>query len=131
MRRATMLVLAGILACGIDDQGPEPGSAGRYVLRTINGSPPPAIITASSTHELQILSGVLNLYANGTCVDSTELRRTDQAGVLEVVDVSVGSYVRAGEQINFSSVRQENYSMSVTEASLHQQLAGSVLVYRK
>ena len=131
--RAAVLTLVLLAACSADQPAAPSvdNPLGRYTLRTVNGGKPPAVLNITTTHKLEILDGVVNLHATGTYTDSTWLRITDQTGARLVTDVSQGSWMRAQDRVDFSSVRGEDYSMTVTETSLHQDLVGSRLIYRK
>lgn len=134
MRCAAVFAILLLAACEADE--PSAPSAdnplGRYTLRTVNGSKPPALLDENVVRKLEILDGVVNLHESGSYTDSTWLRITDQSGQRETIDVSVGSWMRAEDsRVDFSSVRGEMYSMTLTETSLHQELVGSRLIYRK
>ena len=133
MRCAAVLAMLLLTACSADDQtAPNAlGVSGRYPLRTVAGRKPPAVIVSNAAATTEILSGVVRLHADGSFADSTTLRITNGSGARVVIDVAAGTYVTVPGRIDFSSVRGELYSMTVIETSLHQDLAGSRLIYRR
>ena len=133
MRCAAVVVLLLLTACSADDQTApnSPGLSGRYPLRTVAGRKPPAVLIESPDVTNEILSGVVHLHDNGTFADSTVLRITNANGTNVVTDVAAGTYVQVPGRIDFSSTRGEVYSMTVSETSLYQDLAGNRLIYRR
>lgn len=119
-------------ACSGDTSGSAFSTeVGRWPLRTVNGTRPPAVYSTTPTLKIEIMDGVVHLHADGTYADSTEVRRTESTGTRQITDVSRGNYVRAGSTISFTSSRGEEYSMTLTETSLLQDLAGVRFIYRR
>lgn len=141
LRAILLPVMLGVAACGTD--ATEPGAArfGRYTLRSINGQGLPAVVVENANSRLEFLSGSLRLNPDQTFTDSTELKVTPLyrgeplAGgeIKRTTDVAYGLFRIAGDSVYFDSLRGEHYAMvfHVAGTSLDQELAGSVLVYRK
>jgi hypothetical protein len=136
MARKTLFSLVAFLllpAC-VDTTGPDNPHVGRYTLRRINGTEPPAAVLESTVARLEFLSGALHLRTDETFIDSTRLKVTPVKGgdIQFVTDVASGTYRVADDTVHFASTRGEAYHMVFQVAgSLVQNLSGTILVYRK
>jgi hypothetical protein len=135
MKRFSRLILLGMLAgCYGETSAPESFTLhGRYTLRTVDDEPLPAVMSEQPNLRIEFMRGVVTLNQDLSFTDSTEVRRTESTLVRRVIDVAAGTYTRAGDVVNLNSTRGERYSMTIgsSSQSLTQQLAGSVLIYRK
>jgi hypothetical protein len=135
MKRFSWLILLGVLAgCYSETSEPESFTLhGRYTLRTVDDQPLPAVMADQPNLRIEFLRGVVTLNPDLSFTDSTEVRRTESTLVRRVIDVAFGTYAQSGDVVNLNSTRGEHYSMTVRNVnqSLTQQLAGSVLIYRK
>lgn len=142
----TRILLIGVAlaaclsACGRDTAAPNASRYGRYVMRTINGKTPPAIVLESATSRLEFLGGAVRLNTDQTFTDSTELVVTPMfqgaplpGGIVQHRnDVAWGLYRLSGDTVYFDSLRGEHYYMVFQVAGpLVQELAGAILLYEK
>ncbi|MGH7467273.1 MAG: hypothetical protein ACRENP_04735 [Longimicrobiales bacterium] len=126
------LLLVGLTGCYSDSAAPTATTVhGRYLLRTIDERPIPAVFTEQANLKLEFMRGVITLQADLTFTDSTEIRRTENQLVRRVIDVAEGTYTHNQDVINLRSTRGENYNVSFFGQSLTQNLAGIILVYRR
>ena len=77
LRSAAAVALYAAAACG-DSTGPADVS-GRYVLQTVNGSPPPVVVYEDEFYKLEVISAEYTLNANSTYVLTSQLREDDGA----------------------------------------------------
>ena len=138
MSRAKLATSLAVLlvtgACASDAYGPDYDRYGRYVLSTINGDELPALISETWVSRLEFLGGSLRLNRDYSFTDSTDVRVTPLTGgsVRRTTDVAAGTFRFSRDTLYLDSTRGEHYHMVFQIAgSLTQQLAGSVLVYRK
>lgn len=127
---ATSLLLA---ACA-DTSAPGETRTGRYTLRSINGSQPPRAVYETTVSEVRFLGGTLHLRDDATFTDSTQVQvfRTQEGVTLNSVDVATGTYRLTTDTVYLESNRGERYHMTFgSSGSLVQELAGSILLYRK
>jgi hypothetical protein len=139
--RAIALALIAGAACSSDATEPGASRYGRYTLRSINGNGLPAVVIESANSRLEFLSGALRLNPDQTFTDSTDLKVTPLfrgeplagAEIRFTTDVAYGLFRIAGDSVYFDSLRGEHYAMvfHATGSALNQDLAGSVLLYRK
>lgn len=128
------LILAPLLlvGCHSDNTGPAPaGVHGRYMLKTLNGDPVPAVFSDASNLRIEFMKGVVTISDDGTFSDSTELRRTEKQVIRRTIDVAAGTWRQVADTIKLSSTRGERYNMTVGQRSLEQKLGFTILVYRR
>ena len=134
MKRATVF-LALLLAAGgcfHDSTAPIPATMhGRWVLKTMDGSPVPGVYTEVTNFKLEIVGGTLVLHEDNTFADSTDLRRTEFQIAHRVIDVATGAWQQVGDTIKLNSTRGEHYFMVFTDRTLKQDLGGRILLYRR
>ena len=136
MARPLLLSLLAVLLLGacVDATAPEELRYGRYTLRRMNGEDLPGALVVNSVARLELVSGALRLNRSGDFNDSTQIRLTELStgAVRMITDVAAGTFRMEGDSVFFSSTRGEEYHMVFQLAgSLHQELNGSLLVYRK
>jgi hypothetical protein len=125
-------MLVAVTACYSDSSAPPTDTLhGRYVLRTLDDRPLPAVFSEQTNLKVVFLSGVITLQPDLSFTDSTEIRRTEGQLVRRIVDVAEGSYSRNANSINLRSTRGENYTLAFSGQTLTQNLAGVVLIYRR
>lgn len=118
--------------CQVDHTAPEPVSVyGRYTLKTMNGQRVPAVFSSSPNFKIEFMRGMITLHQNQEFYDSTDIRRTEGTLVRRVMDVAQGTFVQNGAVISLSSTRGERYTVTFDQGTLTQNLAGSILVYRR
>lgn len=126
------LVALPLAACIEDSTGPiEVPVPGRYVLKTMDGSPVPAVFTDITNFRLEFMGGVVTLKDDGTFTDSTDIRRTESGAVRRYTDVAAGTWAQVADTVKLSSTRNERYQMTVNSRELHQTLGARLLIYRK
>lgn len=129
--RLTFLLFP-LLGCYSDSAAPVPVTVpGRYVLRTLDDQPLPAVYADQPNFRLEFIRGVVTLQKDLSFTDSTEIRRTENQLARRVVDVAEGTYTRDGVNVNLSSTRGERYTMTFGGRTLTQRLGGATLVYHK
>ena len=104
--------------------------AGSYVLRTIDGFPPPQIVEENGDSVFSIRSGVVLLREDSTFVDSTDVQFIIDGVVTDTVDVARGFIRTTGGSLTFYA-GSNAYSMVRDDNTLTQNFSGTVLVYRK
>ena len=107
---------------------------GRFRLARINGNEPPAFVTEGAAARIDFLSGAVHLEADGSFIDSTDLRVTPKIGgsIHTETDVAVGQYRISNDTVFFNSTRSEHYIMIyISQQALRQELGGSTLLYNR
>lgn len=136
-----VLITFVFVSCNSDAASVETAARrGRYVMKTINGKRPPAIVQENANKRLEFNGGALRLNLDGTFTDSTDLTITPMylgsplpgGEVQRYVDVAWGLYHMSGDTVFFDSLRDEHYYMVFEVAGgLKQNLSGSTLFYQK
>lgn len=131
----SLALLLMTTACSDDGTEPRESRLGRFELFRINGAPLPGFVTEGAAARIDFISGAVHLFSNGTFVDSTELKVTPKQGGITSfsTDVATGSYRISNDTVYFTSTRPgERYFMIyLTNQSLRQDLAGSILLYTR
>jgi hypothetical protein len=134
LRRTFVSTLAGLAflaaACGDSSTGPA-SIAGTYTLQTINGQAPPRTVFQDASGRVEITGGRVNLNADGTFSDATDLRVTSGTTVLTDTETAVGMWVQNGDNITFNVSGGGSYSMALAGRTLTQVEEGITLVYRR
>ncbi|MGQ0561758.1 MAG: hypothetical protein ACT443_07790 [Gemmatimonadota bacterium] len=124
-----------IAAACVDTTAPERQYLGRYLLSRINGQSLPAPVHETTVARLDFLRGELRLNSDNSFTDITDLKVIPKASGSEThtaSDTARGTYRLVGDSVFFESTRDEHYFMTFQAAgSLVQELAGSILIYRK
>lgn len=108
------------------------GIAGHYILRTIDGFPPPQIVTERNDSILSITKGLIILTADSTFTDSTEIQWIIGGQPKDTVEVAKGFFrtTVGGDSLNFYAGAAA-YKLARDDNALIQEIDGAVLVYRK
>ena len=112
-----LLVLSA--ACG-DSTGPD-SIAGRYVLKSIDGSPLPVVIFQMFSDKVEVTSGYLQINADGTCRSSLSRTLTEENRVTNETDGDMCTWTQDGSEVVFS------YPDGATDTG---SLTGNVLAIR-
>lgn len=130
MRRLVLAAALAVAAC-TDSVAPETSShVGAYLLRSINGNPPPQIVSSDDEGAVSIVAGVVMLASNGTYVDSTDVQIVSERGIARRQDVGRGSY-RLSKDTVFFGLGASEYLMIRSGSELVQDFDGIELVYRR
>ena len=126
--RARKLVIGfgltlAIAACGSDNAPPvDPTSpdtpVGSYAIMTVNGKALPAAVIDTTNYKVEILSGALNLTADGKYVEVTRFRETIPDNTSTFVDSTFGTWTRSGTQINLKNGEDPTATSTGTWAGL-------------
>ena len=109
LRRAALSCAIALLVtatgCGDDKDPNAPENiAGTYVMRTVNGSPPPVVLAdlsdESGTYKLEVLSGSITLERGGAYRETHTFRETIDGEVLPPEELpESGTWVREGSAV--------------------------------
>ena len=133
MRRLVLaLSAASILACG-DSSGPEFSSAvGTWNLVTVNGSALPFTIELSQIYRLELLSDVFVASENGTYIESTTLRDTENGTATTRTEPSSGTWTQTNNTVTVTeSGGTETATATVSGNTITLSQAGFVSVYHR
>jgi hypothetical protein len=138
MRRlvALLLVCAALVtpaACVVDISpltGPT-SVAGKYTLRTVNGSPLPYTMMELGDDKYEITAGTLTLEEGGTWKQSGADRMTEGTSVVTSTFEVAGTYSRTGPVLTFVSEGTGTFSGSVEGDKVSVSQDGHVAVYTK
>ena len=105
-----------LAACGSDGNAPvDPTSAdtpvGSYSILTVNGKALPAAVIdvqMPAPYKVEVVSGVLNLTADGKYTVVTRTRETIPNNVSNYVDSTFGTWTRSGTEINLKNGEDPN-----------------------
>ncbi|HUF50854.1 MAG TPA: hypothetical protein VMN60_08485 [Longimicrobiales bacterium] len=132
MRVFRLLLTALVLTACSDSTGPEATVVGSYSLRTINEQAPPVTIYQDSQGRVEITGGSVNLNADGTFTDRTDIRIVSGTTSLADTEIASGTYVHSGGTVQLRTSDGDVYSMSFSGGNtLTQTIEGFVVVYRK
>ena len=108
------------------------GIAGHYILRTIDGFPPPQIVTDRNDSVLSITMGLIILTQDSNFTDSTEIQWIIGGQPKDTVEVAKGFFRTSfeGEVLTFYAGASA-YQLIRDDNALIQEIEGAVLVYRK
>ena len=103
MRRLAVSALfasvLAITACGDGPTGISGSPEGTWFLQTINGTPPPFTIVEITGYRVEVMGGVLDLFADGTYTNTYTYRETEN-GISDTVDeTDFGTYFQSGSTI--------------------------------
>jgi len=97
------LALVGVTAC-LDD--PVVGTTtltGAYVLRTLNGSPPPAVVSGSGDNKTEVIDDVITLFEGGSYAENGHMRVTVNGQSSDEIISETGHYSPLGTSISLNS----------------------------
>lgn len=135
--RYALLFAAFVVAGACKDSTPPPPPdpmIGDYVLRAIDGNPPPQIVQEDTSARYSILYGIVRLKSDKSFVDSTDVQVVYSSGQVDnSSDVAHGSWAVRNDTLFLAPVGSDSYSMRVTVHGLEltQDFGGIALVYRK
>jgi hypothetical protein len=115
-----------IAACGSDNSPPvDPTSpdtpVGNYSITTVNGKALPAAVIdvqVPAPYKFEIMSGALNLTADGKYTTVTRFRETISDNTSTFADSTFGTWTRSGTQINLKNGEDPNATSTGTWAGL-------------
>lgn len=133
MRKLIVAALAavGIVACRSSSAPDLTTYAGNYVLRSINDTLMPYTVAQSTNYLLQISADTIFMATNGTFVDATHYKRTNN-GVIDSPADSLGGVWRVdGANLTFQAVTGDLFSANLTGSTITLVGSGSKAVYTK
>jgi len=112
-----------IAACGSDSSPPvDPTSpdtpVGNYSITTVNAKALPAAVIDTTNYKFEILSGALNLTADGKYTEVTRFRETIPDNTSTFVDSTFGTWTRSGTQISLKNGEDPNAMSTGTWAGM-------------
>jgi len=111
-----------IAACGSDNSPVDPTSpdtpVGSYSISTVNGKALPSAIYDVPNFKYEVMSGTLQLTADGKFFSAVRYRQTIPDNVSNFLDTTFGTWVRSGDQINLTNGQDPNEKVSGTWAGL-------------
>ena len=116
------LVIA-IAACASDGGGPvDPTSpdtpVGSYVISTVNGKTLPSAIYDVTNFKYEVMSGTLQLTADGKFFSAVRYRQTIPDNVSNFLDSTFGTWTRSGDQINLTNGQDPTEKVTGTWAGM-------------
>lgn len=99
-----------ILAAGACSEAPPAAplaaaaAAGTYTLKTVDGSPPPFVYLEAPGLKDEIMSGIVELRADGRFRDESLYRRTRDGATTMVTIALTGTWARQDDVITFRPV---------------------------
>jgi hypothetical protein len=133
-RRALLLTLfvsGAVLGCDDDGTGPDEQISGRYELRTANGSPLPYTVIALGNNRAEILSGFLQVNADGTFSSSITTRVTQGTSTSTNSNTDSGRWSQTGNQATFTRSDGTQYVGVVTGAQIAAVVENISVVFSK
>ena len=122
-RRLALYALGALVlvtaACGDDDDPSAPTNvAGTYTLTTVNGHALPTTVYEGDDpgfqYKFEVLAGELQLDADGTFQDFTEIRETIDNGTPETSDqILTGTWTRTGNTLTLTDEDDDSYTLTV------------------
>ena len=135
MQKTLVLVAVAAVATLSCNEPVAPGTAGpagEYPLRSVDGNPPPQIVSSDADGTISFVGGLVLLRANGTYLDSTEIEIVNSAGVTRVQEVGEGTYRISSDSVFFRvGASPTEYPMVRNGAELVQDFDGIILIYRR
>jgi hypothetical protein len=132
MKRALLVLLLAFawVGCGDDSTGLD-GVAGRYELRTVNGSNLPWTAFQIGNDRYEVLSGFVQMNGDGTFSTSLTDRTTQGGQATTATTVDNGTWTQTGNQLRFTFV-DNSQSTGVISGSEITVIEGQVsFVFRK
>ena len=132
MRRfVVLLAFAALAACGGDSSTSPATVPGTYTLRSINGSPLPAILVQIGTFKYEVTADVIILNDGGTYTESGSDRTTENGVVTTSTFTDAGTYTLTGTAITLDSPQTGSISGAVSGGTMTLTLEGLAAVYSK
>jgi hypothetical protein len=99
---------------------------GAYVLRSVNGSPPPAIVSGSGDNKTEVIDDVITLFEGGSYAENGHTRVTLNGQATDETISETGRYSPLGTSISLTSTSgrtrvtssSEGTSMVIVEAGV-------------
>ena len=135
MRRlVAVLIVAGIAAGGMwacgDSTDPD-SIAGTYNLQTVDGESLPIILGGGGDNMVELASAFERLNDDGTFLESSTFRLTEDGDVSTDVETSDGSWTQSGTAITFTYTGGGTFTGSISGNTLTTTQQGFTLVFRK
>lgn len=105
VRIRKLLCVSAVLSAGCLND-PVMGTTtltGAYVLRTINGSPPPAVVSGSGDNKTEVIDDVITLFEGGSYAENGHSRVTVNGQVSDETISETGRYSPLGTSISLAS----------------------------
>ncbi|MFL5487993.1 MAG: hypothetical protein ACJ8AJ_05845 [Gemmatimonadaceae bacterium] len=103
MRKALIALALISVACIDDEIVGGTTLTGAYVLRTVNGSPPPATIAGSGDNKSEVLDDVITLFEGGSYAENGHTRVTANGQTSTQIISESGRYAPLGNSITLTS----------------------------
>ena len=116
MRKALIGLALLLAAACLDD--PVVGTTtltGAYVLRSINGSPPPAIVSGSGDNKTEVIDDVITFFEGGSYAENGHTRVTVNGQTSDGTIFDTGRYSPLGTSIALNSTSGGTRSASSTD----------------
>ena len=129
-----------LVACGGSDKattGPEDsgGVTGTYVLKTVNGSPPPGTYYQSASQRVTLDTATIRLTTSNTFSDIRRTTTIDNTGTHSVITTRTGAYTYSGNQVTLSFLdvfgAQSTEALTLTNRTLSVTEQGVALTFVK
>ncbi|MFL5468117.1 MAG: hypothetical protein ACJ79N_13705, partial [Gemmatimonadaceae bacterium] len=92
MRNALIVLALVSVACMDDEIVGGTTVTGAYVLRTVNGSPPPVTVAGSGANKTEVLDDVITLFEGGSYAENGHTRVTANGQTTTEIISETGRY---------------------------------------
>ncbi|MFL5602649.1 MAG: hypothetical protein ACJ77R_04430 [Gemmatimonadaceae bacterium] len=103
MRNALIVLALVSVACMDDEIVGGTTVTGAYVLRTVNGSPPPVTVAGSGANKTEVLDDVITLFEGGSYAENGHTRVTANGQTTTEIISETGRYTPLGNSITLTS----------------------------
>ena len=115
--RAPLVALAFLsIACFDDGVVGSTTLTGAYVLRSVNGSPPPVTVAGSGDNKTEVIDDVLTLFEGGSYAENGHTRVTVNGQTTDGTIFDTGRYSPLGTSIALNSNGGGTRSASSSDA---------------
>lgn len=130
--RIVLFALALIsVACFDDEIVGGTTVTGAYVLRTVNGSPPPGVIVGSGDNKTEIVDDVITLFEGGSYAENGHARVTVNGQTTDEIISETGRYSPLANSISLISSTGRTRVASSDAKLMTIVESGVTLVYSK
>ena len=116
-----------LAAC--DSTSPDEGIDGEYVLQSINGGTLPWLVVEVGADKLEVVSGSILLRKDGSFLDRTTFRVTQNGTTRNEDDIYEGTFLQSATGATLRPVGFEPYMVAIAGNRLTQLLGTAELVY--
>jgi hypothetical protein len=103
MRTALLGLALSSVGCMDDGVVGSTTVTGAYVLRTVNNSPPPAIVSGSGDNRIEVIDDVITLFEGGSYAENGHTRVTVNGQTSEGTISDSGRYSALSNSISLGS----------------------------